>query len=127
MQARRRQQVTQAGDGALDERLALAEQSLAYAQRTRSLVETQYRAGGVSGLERREVEQVVAAQEAAITQLRQTRTEAREALRRFPEAQVQWIPRHRNGAADTLARAALGLAPKAATPQSQTIKKRRRR
>ena len=64
-----------------NERLALAEQSLAYAQRTRSLVETQYRAGGVSGLERREVEQVVAAQEAAITQLRQTRTEAREALR----------------------------------------------
>ena len=53
--------------------------------------------------------------------------EARQALQRFPQAQVQWIPRHRNGAADTLARAALGLAPKAATPQGQTIKKRRRR
>ena len=52
--------------------------------------------------------------------------EARQALRQFPQAQVQWIPRHRNGAADTLARAALGLAPKAATPQGQTIKKRRR-
>ena len=44
-------------------------------------METQYRAGGVSRLERREIEQLVAAQEAAITQLRQTRTEAREALR----------------------------------------------
>ncbi|HCJ7330847.1 TPA: efflux transporter outer membrane subunit [Citrobacter freundii] len=64
-----------------NEGLTLAEQSLAYAQRTRDLVETQYRAGGVSRLERREIEQLVAAQEAAITQLRQTRTEAREALR----------------------------------------------
>ncbi len=53
--------------------------------------------------------------------------EAREALRRLPQAQVQWTPRHRNGVADTLARAALGLAPKAATPQGQTIKKRGRR
>lgn len=64
-----------------NERLLAAEQSLAYAQRTRSLVATQYRAGAVSGLERREIEQLVAAQEAAISQLRQVRTEAREALR----------------------------------------------
>ncbi len=53
--------------------------------------------------------------------------EARQALRQFPQVQVQWIPRHRNAAADTLARAALGLAPKAATPQGQTLTKRRRR
>lgn len=63
-----------------NERIALGEQSLAYARRTQTLVDTQYRAGAVSALERREVEQTVTAQEAALSQLRQTRTEAREAL-----------------------------------------------
>lgn len=54
---------------------------------------------------------------------------ARSVLQMFCNVRVQWIPRHRNGAADTLARAALGLAPKAATPPSQrgkTRKKKRR-
>ncbi|MCF8503080.1 MAG: TolC family protein, partial [Rhodospirillum sp.] len=64
-----------------NERIALAEQSLAYARQARALVETQYRAGAVSTLERREVEQMVANQDSALTQLLQTRTEAREALR----------------------------------------------
>lgn len=64
-----------------NERIALAEQSLAYARRTRALVETQYRAGAVSALERREVEQTVAMQESAVAQLVRTRTEARQALR----------------------------------------------
>ena len=73
------------------------------------------------------VEQLGGHPKAPIERLATLFDEAREALRRFPQAQVQWIPRHRNGAADTLARAALGLAPKAATPQGQTIKKRRRR
>jgi NodT family efflux transporter outer membrane factor (OMF) lipoprotein len=63
-----------------NERIALGEQSLAYARRTQSLVETQYRAGGVSALEVREVEQTVTAQEAALTDLRQARVRAREAL-----------------------------------------------
>ncbi|MBT9510777.1 MAG: ribonuclease HI family protein [Acidovorax sp.] len=54
--------------------------------------------------------------------------EARQALQRFENVRLQWIPRHRNGAADTLARAALGLAPKAATPPGhhKTHKKKRR-
>ena len=73
------------------------------------------------------VEQLGGQPRAPIARLETLFDEARQALRRFPQAQVQWIPRHRNGAADTLARAALGLAPKAATPQGQTIKKRRRR
>ena len=73
------------------------------------------------------VEQLGGHPKASIERLATLFDEARKALRRFPQAHVQWIPRHRNGAADTLARAALGLAPKAATPQSQTIKKRRRR
>ena len=66
--------------GLANERITLGEQSLAYARRTQALIETQYSAGAVSGLERREAEQTVTAQEAALSQLRQTRTEAREAL-----------------------------------------------
>ena len=53
--------------------------------------------------------------------------EVRIVLQRFAQVDLQWVPRHRNGAADALARAALGLAPKAATPSGQIIKKRKRR
>ena len=63
-----------------NERIALGEQSLAYARRTQALVEARFRAGAVSTLERREVEQSVAAQEAALTEVRQARVRAREAL-----------------------------------------------
>ncbi len=52
--------------------------------------------------------------------------EARGALQRLGHVDLQWIPRHRNGAADTLARAALGLAPKVAKPfgkKAKTAKK----
>ncbi|PJI95388.1 ribonuclease HI [Acidovorax sp. 69] len=73
------------------------------------------------------VEQLGTPAAAPVARLAPLFDEARQALRGFPQVQVVWIPRHRNGAADTLARAALGLAPKAATPQGQTIKKRRRR
>ncbi len=73
------------------------------------------------------VEQLGGHPKAPIERLATLFNEARQALQQFPQAQVLWIPRHRNGAADTLARAALGLAPKAATPQGQTIKKRGRR
>lgn len=37
---------------------------------------------------------------------------ARELLARFGQTQMQWIPRHRNGEADALARAALGAPAK---------------
>ena len=63
-----------------NERIALGEQSLAYARRTQALVEARFRAGAVSTLERREVEQSVIAQEAALTEVRQARVRAREAL-----------------------------------------------
>jgi ribonuclease HI len=36
---------------------------------------------------------------------------ARDALRRFDEVQLLWIPRHRNREADRLSRQALGLPP----------------
>ena len=53
--------------------------------------------------------------------------EARNSLQGFAHIDLQWVPRHRNGAADTLARLALGLAPKTAVPKGQKIKKRRLR
>jgi ribonuclease HI len=39
--------------------------------------------------------------------------EARALLTGFDDVRLQWVPRHRNGPADALARAALGLPPKA--------------
>ena len=39
--------------------------------------------------------------------------EVRVMLRSFPAARLVWIPRHRNREADALARAAVGLPPKA--------------
>ena len=42
--------------------------------------------------------------------------EARRLLQDFAPVELRWIPRHRNGEADALARQALGLAPKA-TPK----------
>ena len=53
--------------------------------------------------------------------------EARTVLQRFAQVNLQWVPRHRNGAADALARAALGLAPKAALPAGQVQRGKRRR
>lgn len=49
--------------------------------------------------------------------------DARALLGSFDDARVQWIPRHRNGEADALARAALGFAPK---PPARPAKKKRR-
>jgi len=42
----------------------------------------------------------------------------------FDQASIRWIPRHRNGEADALARAALGFAPK---PATKATKKKKRR
>ena len=53
--------------------------------------------------------------------------EARTVLQRFAQVDLQWVPRHRNRAADALARAALGLAPKAALPAGQVQRGKRRR
>ena len=50
----------------------------------------------------------------------------REALTGFDCVVLRWLPRHRNGEADRLARTALGLAPKPATGKSKQPKKRRR-
>jgi ribonuclease HI len=42
--------------------------------------------------------------------------EARAQLALFDQVQLNWIPRHRNGLADALAREALGLPPKPSPP-----------
>lgn len=53
--------------------------------------------------------------------------EARALLSRFEHAHLQWVPRHRNGEADALARAALGLPLVAAVSPSGKRGKQRRR
>ena len=73
------------------------------------------------------VEQLGADPAAPIARLAPLLEEARRVLQTFHHVRLQWIPRHRNGAADTLARAALGLAPTAATPPSQRSKNHKKR
>lgn len=51
--------------------------------------------------------------------------EARALLRSFDAVSLHWIPRHRNGEADALARAALGFAPRRVVVR--TPKRRRTR
>ncbi|WP_227816628.1 ribonuclease HI family protein [Nitrogeniibacter aestuarii] len=55
--------------------------------------------------------------------LRELVLDARKALHAFEHAELFWIPRHRNSEADTLARGALGLAPK---PANRPISRKRR-
>lgn len=59
-----------------------------------------------------------------ITRLAALFDNARAWLARFDSVQLQWIPRHRNGAADTLARAALGAPAKVTHPPVSKKKKR---
>jgi ribonuclease HI len=70
------------------------------------------------------VEQLGARAVAPIERLAPLFDEARNALQQFAQVDLQWIPRHRNGTADGRARAALGLAPKAATPPCRKNKRR---
>lgn len=64
----------------LNQRIATAEQSLSYARRTQTLVQSQYRAGEVSGVEINEAEQSVRSQESSLADLVQQRVETRAAL-----------------------------------------------
>ncbi|KAB2970723.1 ribonuclease HI family protein [Zoogloea sp.] len=49
-------------------------------------------------------------------------------LQGFDEVRIEWVPRHRNGDADRLSRAALGLPDKPAlAPLSRALSRRRRR
>ncbi len=64
----------------LNERIASSEASIANSRKLFSLVQTQYRAGAVSGLELAQAEQALVGQEASQSQLIQQRVEARNAL-----------------------------------------------
>ena len=66
--------------GFLNQRLAANAQSIAYAQTTFDLVQSQYRAGAVSGLEVAEAQQTLASQQASQSALLQLAFEARTAL-----------------------------------------------
>ena len=61
---------------------------------------------------------------APIARLAELFDSARAWLARFDSVQWQWIPRNRNSAADTLARAALGAPAKVASHPSHKKKKR---
>lgn len=66
--------------GYLNQRIASGEASVAYAERTRQLVDAQYQAGAVSALETGEAEKNVVSQRATLSALQQQRVEARNAL-----------------------------------------------
>ena len=66
--------------GFLNQRLAANTQSIAYAQTTFNLVQAQYRAGAVSGLEVAQAQQTLASQQASQSVLLQLAFEARTAL-----------------------------------------------
>lgn len=69
------------------------------------------------------VEQLGTAEARPIARLAVLFDDARALLGSFDDAHIQWIPRHRNGEADALARAALGFGPK---PPPRRLKKKRR-
>ncbi|OJU14244.1 MAG: hypothetical protein BGN86_10995 [Caulobacterales bacterium 68-7] len=63
-----------------NQRIATADQSLAYARQTLTLVRSQYGAGAVSAVELNEAEQSVRSQESTLAGLTQDRVETRNAL-----------------------------------------------
>ncbi|HET8869992.1 MAG TPA: efflux transporter outer membrane subunit, partial [Aquabacterium sp.] len=76
----------------LNQRVEASQQSIDYATRTLTLVEAQYRAGDVSGLELAQARQALAAQQASHAQWLQQRVQARNALAILfdaPPSQVQ--------------------------------------
>ena len=66
--------------GLANEQIAIGEQSLAYLRKLLQLVQRQYDAGAVSRLDLRDAEKSVASQEAALTQLRQTRVKVLQTI-----------------------------------------------
>lgn len=66
--------------GYLNERYQTIQQNLTSTQKIYSLVQTQYKAGAVSGLDLTQAEQAVQSQKASLSQLTQQRVEARTAL-----------------------------------------------
>lgn len=77
----------------LNERIATAEASIAYAEKCLELAEVKYGAGAVSSLDVVQARQTLASQRAELTRLRQQRTEARTALAiLFDQAPQHGVP-----------------------------------
>ncbi|MGX9940316.1 efflux transporter outer membrane subunit [Acinetobacter sp. YH12106] len=66
--------------GYLNERYSVVQQNLATAQKTYDLVQVQYRAGAVSGLDLTQAEQAIQSQRSNLSQIDQQRVETRTAL-----------------------------------------------
>lgn len=66
--------------GYLNERYATAQQSLATSQKLYQLVQTQYKAGAVSGVDLTQAEQSVQSQKASLSQIQQQLVETRTAI-----------------------------------------------
>ena len=66
--------------GYLNERYQTIQQNLASTQKIYSLVQTQYKAGAVSGLDLTQAEQAVQSQKASLSQIEQQRVETRTAI-----------------------------------------------
>ncbi|SKA16131.1 efflux transporter, outer membrane factor (OMF) lipoprotein, NodT family [Trichlorobacter thiogenes] len=64
----------------LNQRISLAEASIAAAEKTVQLVQIKYQSGAVSGIDLVQAEQTVASQQATLVQLQQQRIEARNTL-----------------------------------------------
>lgn len=77
--------------GYLNERLTTAQTSVATSQRLLQLVQVQYRAGAVSGLELTQAQQAVQTQLASISQLRQQIVETRTALAVLLQQPIQQL------------------------------------
>jgi NodT family efflux transporter outer membrane factor (OMF) lipoprotein len=78
--------------GYLNQRIAAGQSSIGYARKTLDLVEAQYRAGAVSGLERAQAQQSLASQQASQTQLEQQLVEAKNALALLFDGQFASLP-----------------------------------
>ncbi len=77
--------------GYLNERYAVAQQNLASTQKTYELVQIQYRAGAVSGLDLTSAEQAVQSQRATLSQIEQQKVEVRTALAVLLQQPVQQL------------------------------------
>ena len=77
--------------GYLNERYAVAQQNLTSTQKTYELVQIQYRAGAVSGLDLTSAEQAVQSQRATLSQIEQQKVETRTALAVLLQQPVQQL------------------------------------
>lgn len=90
----------------LNDRITSVEASIANAGKVLELVEVKYQAGSVSALDRLQAQQTIASQKAQLTQLRQQRIEARNALAilfdQAPENRVPELKRLPSGPLPTV-------------------------